>query len=170
MVIVEISLTKGYSTSVDEVDADLIQFKWRCDVADDRTHVNYAVRSSSSQERRNGEKSDIYLHRIVLSRILNRPLLSAERVDHIDLNGLNNTRSNLRLATSADNGRNRPLFRNNTSGYKGVRRVKDSQRWQARIRVNYKEINLGSFNTAALAYEAYCKAATEFFGEFARTR
>lgn len=92
-------------------------------------------------------------------------------VDHKDGNGLNNQRDNLRLATNAQNSRNRLGRRDGSSVYKGVnrdyRRTKLS--WAARINLNYKSLYLGTFNTEIAAALAYDAKARELFGEFART-
>ena len=90
------------------------------------------------------------------------------QIDHSDGNKLNNAISNLRLATNAENGRNRGVASNNRSGLKGVRLRVGTRKWEARIRVNGVEIYLGLHSTAESAHAAYCKAATEHFGEFAR--
>jgi hypothetical protein len=87
------------------------------------------------------------------------------QVDHIDHNGLNNRRSNLRVATGQLNKANRRTFKNNTSGYRGVGRFGD--RWLARIRVNGKGLSLGVYDSPEEAAFAYNIAATMYFGEFA---
>ena len=89
-------------------------------------------------------------------------------VDHIDGNGTNNKFSNLRLATQLENGRNKQIYSNNSSGYKGVSYHKQMRKWRADIRVEQKLIYLGLFTTPELAHMAYCKAAAELHGEFAR--
>lgn len=89
-------------------------------------------------------------------------------VDHIDGNGLNNTRSNLRIATHRQNLQNRrPTAGRYT--YKGVSYHDHSSLYRARITVNGKQLNLGYFKCSIEAAQAYDKAAKEHFGEFART-
>lgn len=69
-------------------------------------------------------------------------------VDHIDGNTLNNSRTNLRVCTNAANIRNGRIRTNNTSGNTGVRQPRGpGTKWEARIRVNYKIIILGFFDT-----------------------
>lgn len=88
--------------------------------------------------------------------------------DHVDLNGLNNQRSNLRVATRSQNKANQPI-RGARSGFKGVRRNHDGERpWMARIKVRGRTIYLGSFQTPEAAHDAYAAAAKEHFGVFAR--
>lgn len=89
-------------------------------------------------------------------------------VDHINGNGLDNRRSNLRICTHAENMRNRKTHSNNKSGYKGVYFDKDGSRWRAQIRAEGKKHSLGSFDTPEKAYEAYLSASKELHGEFAR--
>lgn len=89
-------------------------------------------------------------------------------VDHIDCNRSNDVWLNLRDVTNAQNHRNTKVRKTNTSGFKGVHFDSRRQKWKAVITVNYKNIHLGRFNTAQEAADAYWKAATKHFGEFAR--
>ena len=91
-----------------------------------------------------------------------------KQIDHIDGNPLNNKISNLRLATNAENQRNKPANQNNSSGFKGVSYKKSHKRWCASIGFNGKKFCLGFFDTPELAHMAYCKAAAELHGDFAR--
>lgn len=87
-------------------------------------------------------------------------------VDHKNGDPLDNTTANLRVCTQADNSRNQRRKITNTTGYKGVYIVKG--RYKTSIRVNYKNINLGTFDSATEAYEVYSVAAVKYHGEFAR--
>jgi hypothetical protein len=89
-------------------------------------------------------------------------------VDHINCNPLDNSFANLRLATNAQNACNRGKPSTNSSGYKGVTWKKLKNKWSAQIMINYKKKNLGYFNTPEEAHAAYCKAAKELHGDFAR--
>lgn len=157
---IELELTRNYVALIDEVDADLAAHKWYADVR--AGTLIYVKRGSGPRNRRTTE----LLHRIILERMLGRRLLQGKFTDHADGNGLNNTRSNLRLATRAQNNANVRRKKTNRSGYKGVYRKRS--KWQARIMVNRQHIDLGSFDTPELAHAAYCEAARKHFGEFAR--
>lgn len=156
----EVRLTKGYTTQIDDVDADLARFKWQVFVLGTWA---YAVRGTP----KNGKQPSGRLHRLILGRILGRDLLGSEYVDHIDGDPLNNRRSNLRVCTLAQNSHNAKRRKDNTSGYKGVYFDKSKKKWRAHIKLNNKRKMLGMFKTAEEAYERYCAAAKELFGEFA---
>lgn len=110
------------------------------------------------------------LHRVVMARILGRPLQRWELVDHRDGDKLNNRRENLRLCNSSENGFNRDLPAHNKTGYKGVSRNSPGARraYQASIMVNRKKIYLGSYYTAEEAARAYEQAARRLAGQFHR--
>ena len=77
-------------------------------------------------------------------------------LDHIDGDRANNRIANLREATSAENGQNRRLQSNNTSGYPGV--FKHHGKWVARIKVDGKTHHLGTFKSAEQGHVAYIEA------------
>jgi hypothetical protein len=90
------------------------------------------------------------------------------QIDHINGNRLDNRISNLRAATSSQNGRNRKVNSNNTSGFKGVYYHKKARKWTAQIKSHGRSHYLGYFDTPELAHMAYGKAAAELHGDFAR--
>src|SRR5690606_17270138 len=111
----------------------------------------------------NGKWKNIRMHRLIMGvEKSSKPM-----VDHIDGNGLNNCRSNLRLATHSQNLQNADS-RRGTSKYKGVYFSKQLQKYRAKIIVDKKEIMLGSYINEDDAARAYNYAAIEYFGEFAR--
>ena len=87
-------------------------------------------------------------------------------LDHINHDPSDNRIENLRVSTSSQNKINRRCFKNKTSKYKGVSRIRSSNKWAAYIKIDGISKNLGSFETEELAYEAYCAVATQIHGEF----
>lgn len=100
-------------------------------------------------------------------QILGEP--AGREVDHENLDGLDNQRINLRIATRGQNQHNRGRYRSNTSGYIGVSWRESHQKWRARINVNGEQEHLGYFDTAEAAANAYDEAARRLHGFFART-
>jgi hypothetical protein len=88
-------------------------------------------------------------------------------VDHIDGNGLNNQKNNLRLCSSAQNARNRRPTSKPYSKYKGVSWHKRNKKWEVRIAKSGKSTYLGTFEDELEAALAYDRKAEELFGEFA---
>ena len=89
-------------------------------------------------------------------------------VDHINHDGLDNRKANLRTATPSQNSYNRVHFRKNqSSNYKGVSLNKRKQKWIAQIRYKSKHKFLGYFDNEIEAAKAYDKAAKIHHGEFA---
>lgn len=91
-------------------------------------------------------------------------------IDHIDGNGLNNRIKNLRLATRSQNGANRALQSNNTSGIKGVHWAARSKKWKAQVSVGGRVKSLGYFESIDDATAAYRAATEQYFGSFARPK
>lgn len=88
--------------------------------------------------------------------------------DHRDTDWKNNKWANLRLATRQQNGANRRISKNNTSGWKGVSWNAKQECWVAGIQVLGKSTYLGSYDCGPAAHFAYLVAADKAFGEFAR--
>jgi hypothetical protein len=156
----EIALTKGKVALVDDEDFEVLsEYKWRAK-CDGRTY--YAARTIRHLD---GFCMIEQMHRVILARMLGRPLVKGEQVDHVDGDGLNNQHENLRLATSAQNKRNcRRHTTNPTSKYLGVCWRKDRQRWRAQIQIDGKQLYFGHFDgefEAALAREQFIDARPE---------
>lgn len=141
---------------VDEEDYDLAKIQWRL-------HKNHG---NTYAEKRLKGAVFVSLHRVIMERVVGRKLQPGERVDHIDGLGTNNSRSNLRVATNAQNIANSKVSKNNKLNTKGV--VLRRGKYGAVIMVNRKQKWLGVFNTKEEAHEAYMSAARRYFGEFAR--
>lgn len=152
----EIPLTQGKVAIVDAADYEwLSQWQWYA-----RYNGRwYAMRHTP---RVNGVQHTVLMHR----EILDAP--DGMDVDHRDSDGLNNSRTNLRLATRSQNKFNSRMSASNTSGYKGVSWHKRQKKWNAYICVNCKLMHLGSFDSPEDAADAYDKAAIQYHGEFAR--
>ena len=115
----------------------------------------------------NGKQLKYLLHRVVWMFVTGEDPGDWE-IDHIDGNGLNNSFANLRKANRSQNMCNSRLTADNSSGFKGVSYCKQTKKWKASIQINGKQLHLGRFDTPEPAHMAYCKAAAELHGEFAR--
>lgn len=153
----EIQLTNGGFALVDDQDFEYLnQWKWRQHKMGRGTYVD-----RQAKKREGLASRSVYMHRAILL-VTDRKIL----VDHIDHNCLNNQRSNLRLCTKGQNGINKYSYRG-MSKYKGVSWRKKQKMFAAQIRVNYKLIHLGFFDTEEQAAIAYNAAAVKHFAEFA---
>ncbi|MGM8711108.1 HNH endonuclease signature motif containing protein [Enterobacter hormaechei subsp. steigerwaltii] len=111
-------------------------------------------------------KKQYYHHRIAW--LLHYGYMPESPIDHINTDKLDNRICNLRLVSHKENCRNKRLYANNTTGFKGVCWSKLSQKYTSSICVNGKSIHLGYFNEPSEAHDAYCKAAEKHFGKYAR--
>jgi hypothetical protein len=152
----QITLTQGKITLVDDADFESLSI-YKCHALRGRWN------KGTWYARANVGGKQILLHRLILGD----PPPGME-VDHIDGDGLNNQRSNLRFCTKSENMQNRKLQRNNTSGYRGVVFHKPTKKWQATISFQGKTRWLGLFVLPEEAAAAYDREASRLFGEFAR--
>lgn len=154
----EIPLTKGKVALVDDEDYGwLSAFRW-C-ALQVRCHRFYVVRNVPRGE---GRRGTIYMHRAIACPP------AGLQVDHINGDSLDNRRLNLRVATNAQNNRNRGVSKNNTSGFKGVCWDGQTKKWVAHIETDGRQKKLGRFDTPKAAHAAYCSAAKELHQDFAR--
>lgn len=122
-----------------------------------RGAITYAQTNVTTED---GRRTIQLMHRLIMGN-------PASRIDHHDRNGLNNQRSNLRLATGTQNLANQAKRDGLSSAYKGVCWAKRYNRWVAYIKVRGQRAHLGTFTDEVEAAKAYDAAAVEHFGEFA---
>lgn len=155
-----IILRNGGDTVVDREDYEwLNQWAWYYEKKR-KDNTGYVVRKEKGKR---GKK--IYMHRQILGLNPGGKL----RCAHIDHNGLNNCKSNLKLLTSKEVAYNQQKIkkRKTTSKYKGVYWNKRYSKWVATIKVNYKSIHIGTYEMENDAAIAYNNAAKEWFGRYA---
>lgn len=154
-----ITLTQGYSTTVDDTDyVVLSRYRWKVLKAGSKIYAARTVKSPGSKH----NDVTILMHRQLCP--------GAVRVDHENGNGLDNQRHNLRKANASYNAANTPLTKtkSHTSVYKGIYWNKRAKRWQAQIGNNMLAPKyIGTFVDEKSAAIAYDTAARLRFGEFA---
>lgn len=157
----EIPLTQG---KVSIVDADdyyrLSKSKWY-------HNCGYAIRRATNTEKQAGFGERVRMHRLIID------CPEGMEIDHIDGNGLNNQKSNLRVCTRLENIHNIGKNRKNTSGYKGVYLDNKRQKWFAKVQKkmpNGKKVDFYSsaFDKREDAALAYNYLALKHLGGFAR--
>ena len=155
----KIPLTQGQFAIVDEDDfKKLAGYKW---FAAKNGRIFYANRMDRPKDGRR-RQCKVQMHR----QILNVP--QGVLVDHINHNGLDNRKANLRLVTIEQNAWNKRKQRGNcTSKYKGVSWHKMSRRWYARIVHKRKWISIGYFDDELSAAKAYDDKANQLFKNYA---
>lgn len=144
-----IPLTMGRFVMVDDEDyAELSKYKWQC--KHPRKNTYYAARSIRGED---GKQHTVGMHRIIMG------CPEGYDIDHIDGNGLNNCRSNLRVTTRRQNLQNR--HNKTSSKYVGVCFDKESGKWSSTIRISNKCVHLGRFKTEEDAFKAYLAKVIE---------
>lgn len=149
-----IALSQGKYALVDDADYEwLNQWKW-----------TYHSMGSGAAARKikvgKGKQASVLMHRLILDAS------DGMHVDHINGDGLDNRRENLRQCTPQQNWRNRKPANKNGSGYKGA--YPNKNHWEAAITVNRQRLYLGCFGNPEDAARAYDEAAREHFGKYAR--
>lgn len=148
--LMEIQTPQGKVIIIDDEDFEIIKrHKWNAVVSHKKWYA-YTVKTPQ-----------ISMHRLIMKA---KP---GQIVDHINGNGLDNRKENLRFCTIAENNRNRGLVRTNTTGFQGVHFDKVRGKFVASIRQNNKTKYLGTFDCPFKAARAYDAAAKELHGEFA---
>lgn len=120
---------------VDDEDYKILsKYSWHVHVAGTKTYARAWIEGRRE-----------YMHRL---------LCDAELVDHINQNGLDNRKSNLRPATKSENAVNSKIRKDNSSGFRGVTFNKKAKKFQAEVKRDGVRRYLGLFETAELANEA----------------
>ena len=155
----EIPLTQGKVAIVDDEDFIAVAiFKWFAH-KQTKAKTYYAERNIHVAI---GRRKPLAMH----VYLLDPP--DGYQVDHIDGDGLNNRRNNLRICRCSQNQGNARIRKDCSSGVKGVTFRKSKKQWVARIQVNKKRMDLGGYNNLEDAAKAYADASIKYFGEFAR--
>ena len=157
----EIPLTQGKFAIVDDEDYEwVMQWKW---CATKNGKIWYVKRKN-----RNPPPTSIYLHREILQRKLGRLLPGREYTDHIDRNGLNNQRINLRAATPAQNNKHKRKDTLSKSKYWGCVWINEDKKWSVRLRnTDGTCLYLGRFTNEVEAARCFDQASMRLYGEFA---
>jgi hypothetical protein len=149
-----IPLTQGKFAIVDPEDYNILsQYKWQAQRSARNIYARRVVREDS-------KRTLILMHREILK------MADDLVVDHINHNGLDNRRSNLRPATKKQNGWNK-RSKLHSSRFKGVGWNKRTKKWRATICYKGKKISLGLYGDENEAAKAYDEAAKKYRGEFA---
>lgn len=154
----QIKLTKGYFATVDDGDyaAVVAAGPWHAKVGRRVTYARHAIWDAASKRSRH-----IELHTFLTGWPL---------VDHINGDGLDNRRSNLRAASRSENCHNMPAHGDSSTGLKGVEQTgRVARPWRARLASGGVRHHLGTYATAVEAARAYDRAAIAINGEYART-
>lgn len=151
-----IPLSQGEFAIIDDDDYDdASYFKWYCRKykGTDRKYAITSIWNGKSYFK-------VYLHNFISG---------VKHPDHKNNNGLDNRKENLRIATHADNSRNRSMDRKNTSGLKGVSFHKHTKKWRATLSINNRSVSLGFYDDKIHAAKVYDGISMLIFGQFAKT-
>ena len=149
----QIDLTQGKVAVIDEEDYDkLSKYKWSARW-NKHSRTFYALSNEIGSD---GKYHTIYMHRFIMETPIGMV------VDHLNHDGLDNRKSNLRNVTNLENSRNRRgKNSNNNSGHLGI--SLDGGKWKAQIQVLGKKMNLGRFNSIEDAVSARKSAENRYF-------
>jgi len=155
----KIPLTQGQYAIVDLEDyKELAKYKWYAKRCERRFYAERWGKTQQGSRVRGGVK----MHQVIMGTA------EGKYIDHINHNGLDNRKGNLRFATTQQNTWNKRKQKGNySSQYKGVHWVKSERNWRTRITCNGKVIYIGRFDDEKTAAMAYDQKAKELFGEYA---
>lgn len=153
---------KGFKILIDDEDLELVLSKrWQAHGDRDRTYFRHGYQSKESGRWR---VKSFFMHRMILGFPD-----SSKMVDHKSGDTLDNRKANLRLCSPLENARNSKVRPSKVPNHlKGAYPYFNTGRWWSAIRINGLLVRLGTFDTDTEAHEAYCRAAAQHFGEFAR--
>lgn len=152
----KIKLTRGKECMVDDDDYGFLSKRhWHCNESLGR---HYAACNAGGC----GCSNHKYMHRIIMNPSIQ------QGVDHIDGNGLNNQRANLRLCNQKQNIANAKPYKNSKSGVKGVSKH-ISGKWRVTIGFENKNIYIGLFKSFEEACKRRNQAEKKYFGRFAHS-
>lgn len=163
--LVNVSTTRGpkvFAKISPQDAARILQYKWRF-IQNKKGRVGQTIRYAVAQEKRDGIYVRLKMHRL----ILDAP--EGTHVDHINGDGLDNRRENIRICTPQLNQANSRKHIVGSSRYKGVAWSAAARKWRAYIAVDRKQTHLGLFESEVEAAQAYDQKAREVFGEYAFT-
>lgn len=159
----EIKLTQNQVTLVDDED-----YVWLCK----NTWYAHKYPHSYYAERHGRKKVDKHNRILKMHKEIwifhNSTIPTGYTIDHINNNGLDNQKENLRLATYQQNSFNRRANKNSSSKYKGISYYKNTNKWRAQIKHNGKLIHLGLFDNEIDAAKVYDKEALKLYKEYAK--
>ena len=145
-----ITISQGKCCQVDTSDVPMLKkYQWHAMRCSGRWYASTTKHNKGT-----------FMHRMLIK--------NAKVIDHIDGNGLNNCRSNIRPCTSLNNAHNRGISKNNTSGYKGVCYHKGKGMYCVSISFKSYRAHIGYFKEIEDAAQAYNFAAWKYHGKFAR--
>lgn len=151
----EIPLTQGKFALVDDEDYETLSaVKWCA------AKIGWTFYAKRSIRRSDGVRTVVCMHRVILPDV--------EEIDHINGNGLDNRRGNLRPVTRSQNRRNSRKRTDNTSGHIGVYWHKQKRRWEAQVKLDGRRRSAGYYDTPEEAARARDALALELHGSYAK--
>ena len=149
----KILLTHNKTAIIDDEDYPLVsQYKWYASRGRNTWYAQTSIKGTT-----------VLMHRLILGLVLGDKI----QTDHINHNGLNNCRKNIRKCTHTQNHRNRQPNKKGTSIYKGICWDINKKKWRSQLTIFNCNHYLGLFEFEIDAARAYDIKAKELFGDFA---